>query len=93
MPHAKLYRRIEVWRQQDRDTAIRYTCLEDVRENRFWVKSADHVRYPLDKAARRQIDEQANELVLDFLFFDGADLVWRDTIADAIDEFDREFEN
>lgn len=93
MPHAKLYRRIEVWRRQDGETAIRYTCLEDVREGRFWVKSADHFRYPLDKAELRKIDDQAAELVLDFLIFEGADLVWRDNIANAIDEFEREFEN
>ncbi len=91
---ATLYRRLEVWRRHDASTGIRYTCIEDVRAQKFYAKSADHIRYPLDKTSLAQMDAQATELVLDFLAFQEAEEIeWSNSVEAAVSAFDLSFDD
>ncbi len=97
MSTASIYRTIEIWRRHDDASAIRYFCLEDVDNGVFWIKSADHLRHPPDKAALQQANEQVAELALDSMIFEHDEenetRRWRSSIRAAIEAFDEEFQN
>jgi hypothetical protein len=85
---------MEIWRRQDANTAIRYTCFEELGATRFYVKSADFFRQPLDHASVTQLNTQMIELSLDFLTCpEERDVAWSESIEGAIQVFDRDFDN
>ncbi len=87
----RLFKEINVWRQVDDKTLIRYRCFQELPDGKFFVKSADHFQEPFDS----ETSKQHEMYFVDSLFDDG--LISRAkkayaTIEKAIEKFDSEFD-
>ncbi len=60
-----LYRKIEVWRHENDDCLVRYTCFEILNQGKFCVQSADYFRLPIDKQEVARMACQQIELFIE----------------------------
>lgn len=87
----RLFKEINVWRQVDEKTLIRYRCFQELPDGKFFVKSADHFREPFDS----EISKQHKMYFVDSLFDDGLISTAKRTYATlekAIAKFEEGFE-
>ena len=85
-----LYEAVDVWRRFSEEELVRYRCFRVLPEGRYCVQSADHYHLPLAENLGRQDEEQFIKL----LAKEAPDARGKtyDTIEEAIDMFEKDFD-
>ncbi len=84
-----MFKAIDIWKQLDLSTAIRYRCFERLSDGRFCVQSADYYTLPLREVQVKMLDQQFLELFLEVSPDQRSPLCT--TLTEAIAMFDRDF--
>lgn len=83
-----LFAQMMIWRKIDDGVAVRYVCLEDIRQKKFIVQSADFFRLPAAGNDFLAFERQFVELFLDV---STGRTDWSESIEDAIADHERMF--
>ena len=84
-----LFKEVMVWRRIDTVSAVRYSCLQDVENEKYVVQSADFFRLPLPPGVANVFAGQFAELFIDTSPRERC--IWFNSLADAIAHHEREF--
>ncbi|NHZ40397.1 hypothetical protein [Massilia aquatica] len=85
----ELFKEVMVWRRLDAVSAVRYTCLQDLHNDKFALQSADFFRLPLTPASAHNFAAQFVELLIETSPTERCS--WFDSLDDAIVNHDQEF--
>ena len=64
-PRARRYRRQDVWRRREGNSAVRYVCFESLEDGSVSVQSADFFRLPITTAQLAEREAMAVELFIE----------------------------
>jgi hypothetical protein len=84
-----LFKEVMVWQRMDDQTAVRYSCLEDLENSVFAVQSADFFRLPLCDNALADMSRQFIELLIEVPPLERC--LWFASVEEAIYDHQRRF--
>lgn len=84
-----LYMEIMIWKAVDNASAVRYSCLRDLKTGQFAVQSADFFRRPLGVNPNEGFARQFAELFIEVPPHERC--TWFDSLEEAIGQHEREF--
>ncbi|MBM7130649.1 hypothetical protein [Dyella mobilis] len=88
---SRLYQELKIWRDVSDSTAIRYSCFIDLATGKFAVQNADFFHLPITLDQIKFLDAQFVELFIETSPKDRCE--WFETLEQAIDAHDRDFDN
>lgn len=84
-----LYMEIMIWKAVDSASAVRYSCLRDLKNGKFAVQSADFFRRPLGANQNEGFARQFAELFIEVPPRERC--TWFDSLEEAIGQHESEF--
>lgn len=76
------FREVMIWKRLDASSAVRYSCLHDIKSGRYAVQSEDFFRLPLEEKQFRYFEMQFVELLIETSPFERCK--WFDSLEIAI---------
>lgn len=61
----ELFQEIMIWKRLDEVSAVRYSCLKDLQNDKYAVQSADFFRLPLDERTASEFASQFAALFIE----------------------------
>ena len=86
-----IFKEVLVWKSIDNASAIRYFCFYDLVTEKYCVQSADFFNLPIDTKQIQQFEKQSIELFIESSPVERCE--WFDSLAEAIEDHDKEFSN
>ncbi len=84
-----MFKAIDIWKQIDGVTAVRYRCFQRLADGQFCVQSADYYHLPLNENQVKTLDRQFLELFTEEAP-DQRSSLYR-TLEEAIAQYELEF--
>jgi hypothetical protein len=78
----ELFREVMIWKRLSDVSAVRYSCLNDLKTDRYAVQSADFFRLPVEEKQFRTAEKQFVELFIETSVLKRCD--WFGSLGDAI---------